>query len=118
MTDSVNVISICGSLRKGSYNAALARTAPKLAPADMSIAPAPPIGSFPLYNFDVQQSAGIPDAVNDLAAAIRKADGLLICTPEYNWSIPGVLKNAIDWLSRLKDQPFAGKPGALQSAAG
>jgi chromate reductase len=118
MTDLINVISICGSLRKGSYNAALARMAPKLAPAGMSIAPAPPIGSFPLYNFDVQESAGFPDAVNDLAGAIRKADGVLICTPEYNWSIPGVLKNAIDWLSRLKDQPFAGKPVALQSAAG
>jgi len=118
MTEPVNVISICGSLRKGSYNAALSRMAPKLAPAGMAIAPAPPIGGFPLYNFDVQESAGIPDAVNDLAAAIRKADGVLICTPEYNWSIPGVLKNAIDWLSRLKDQPFAGKPVALQSAAG
>jgi chromate reductase len=118
MTEPVNVISICGSLRKGSYNAALARMAPKLAPAGMSIAPAPPIGTFPLYDFDLQSSAGIPEAVNDLAAAIRKADGVLICTPEYNWSIPGVLKNAIDWLSRLKDQPFAAKPVALQSAAG
>jgi chromate reductase len=118
MTEPVNVISICGSLRKGSYNAALSRMAPKLAPPGMSIAPAPPIGAFPLYNFDVQESTGFPDAVNDLAGAIRKADGVLICTPEYNWSIPGVLKNAIDWLSRLKDQPFAGKPVALQSAAG
>ena len=118
MTEPVNVIAICGSLRKGSYNAALARTAPKLAPAGMSIAPAPPIGAFPLYNFDVQNSAGFPGPVNDLAAAIGAADGVLICTPEYNWSIPGVLKNAIDWISRLKDQPFAGKPVALQSAAG
>jgi chromate reductase, NAD(P)H dehydrogenase (quinone) len=118
MTEPVNVIAICGSLRKGSYNAALARTAPKLAPAGMSIVPAPPIGAFPLYNFDVQSSAGFPGPVNDLAAAIRAADGVLICTPEYNWSIPGVLKNAIDWISRLKDQPFAGKPVALQSAAG
>jgi chromate reductase, NAD(P)H dehydrogenase (quinone) len=118
MTEPVNVISICGSLRKGSYNAALSRMAPKLAPADMSIVPAPPIATFPLYNFDVQESTGFPDAVNDLAGAMRNADGVLICTPEYNWSIPGVLKNAIDWLSRLKDQPFAGKPVALQSAAG
>ena len=118
MTEPVNVIAICGSLRKGSYNAALARTAPKLAPAGMSIVPAPPIGAFPLYNFDIQNSAGFPGPVNDLAAAVRAADGVLICTPEYNWSIPGVLKNAIDWISRLKDQPFAGKPVALQSAAG
>jgi chromate reductase, NAD(P)H dehydrogenase (quinone) len=118
MTEPVNVIAICGSLRKGSYNAALARMAPKLAPTGMSIAPAPAIGAFPLYNFDVQNSTGFPGPVNDLAAAIRAADGVLICTPEYNWSIPGVLKNAIDWISRLKDQPFAGKPVALQSAAG
>jgi chromate reductase len=84
----------------------------------MRIAPAPSIGAFPLYDFDLQESSGFPAAANDLAAAIRQADGVLICTPEYNWSIPGVLKNAIDWVSRLKDQPFAGKPVALQSAAG
>ena len=117
MTEAVNVIVICGSLRKGSYNASLARMAPKLAPPGMSITPSPPIGDFPLYNHDIQSSAGFPPAVNDLADAMRAADGVLICTPEYNWSIPGGLKNAIDWASRLKDQPFAGKPVALQSAA-
>jgi chromate reductase len=117
MTEVVNVITICGSLRKGSYNAALARHAPKLAPAGMSITPSPPIGDFPLYNHDIQSSAGFPPAVNDLAAAMRAADGVLICTPEYNWSIPAPLKNAIDWLSRMKDQPFANKPMAFQSAA-
>jgi chromate reductase len=118
MTEIVNVLSICGSLRKGSFNAALARTAPKLAPPGMAVTPSPPIGEIPLYNHDIQASAGFPAPVSELAAAIRAADGLLICTPEYNWSVPGVLKNAIDWLSRTKDQPFAGKPVALQSAAG
>jgi chromate reductase len=113
----VNVIVICGSLRKGSYNAALARLAPKLAPGGMTIAPSPPIGDFPLYNFDTQSSAGFPAGVNELAAAMRSADGILICSPEYNWSIPAPLKNAIDWVSRMKDQPFANKPVALQSAA-
>jgi chromate reductase len=117
VTDPVNVIVICGSLRKGSYNAALARTAPKLAPAGMSITPAPPIGDLPLYNFDIQSSSGFPAAANDLAAAMRAADGILICSPEYNWSIPAPLKNAIDWVSRMKDQPFANKPVGLQSAA-
>jgi chromate reductase len=117
VTDPVNVIVICGSLRKGSYNAALARTAPKLAPAGMSIMPAPPIGDLPLYNFDIQSSSGFPAAANDLAAAMRAADGILICSPEYNWSIPAPLKNAIDWVSRMKDQPFANKPVAFQSAA-
>jgi len=117
MADVVNVIVICGSLRKGSYNASLARTAPKLAPPGMSITPAPPIGDFPLYNFDVQSGAGFPPPVVALADAMRAADGVLICTPEYNWSIPAPLKNAVDWVSRMKDQPFANKPVALQSAA-
>jgi len=117
MTEAVKVIAICGSLRKNSYNAALARLAPKLAPAGMSITPSPPIGDFPLYNFDIQSSAGFPAPVNELAAAMRAADGILICSPEYNWSIPAPLKNAIDWVSRMKDQPFANKPVAFQSAA-
>jgi chromate reductase len=117
MTEAVNVIVICGSLRKGSYNAALARTAPKLAPPGMAIAPAPPIGDFPLYNHDVQSGTGFPAPVVALADAMRTADGVLICTPEYNWSIPAPLKNAVDWVSRMKDQPFANKPVALQSAA-
>jgi chromate reductase len=118
MAETVNVITICGSLRKGSYNAALARLAPKLAPPGMSITAGPPIGDIPLYNFDVQSSTGIPEPVNTLAAAIRAADGVLLCTPEYNFSISGVLKNAIDWLSRFKDQPFFEKPVAIQSASG
>jgi chromate reductase, NAD(P)H dehydrogenase (quinone) len=117
MAETVNVIVLCGSLRKGSYNAALARLAPKLAPPGMTITPAPPIGDIPLYNFDIQSSTGIPAPANALIAAIRAADGVLICSPEYNWSIPGTLKNAIDWVSRPKDQPFARKPVAIQSAA-
>jgi len=117
MTDQVKVVSICGSLRKGSFSAALARLAPTLAPPGMAVTAAPPIDTFPLYNHDVQDASGFPAAANDLAAAIRAADGVLICAPEYNWSIPGVLKNAIDWVSRMKDQPFAMKPVAIQSAA-
>jgi chromate reductase, NAD(P)H dehydrogenase (quinone) len=117
MADPVKVVCICGSLRRKSFNAALARQAPALAPPGMSIVAAPPLDAFPLYNHDLQESGGFPGPVNDLAAAIRAADGVLICSPEYNWSIPGVLKNAIDWVSRMKDQPFAGKPVAIQSAA-
>src|ERR1700759_52031 len=117
MADQVNVVSICGSLRKGSFNAALARLAPKLAPPGMAITPAPSLDTFPLYNHDVQDASGFPAAANELAAAIRAADGVLICSPEYNWSFPGVLKNAIDWVSRMKEQPFAMKPVAIQSAA-
>jgi chromate reductase len=116
-THPLSVLSICGSLRKGSFNAALQRTLPELAPAGLAIESLKGVGDLPLYNADVQE-AGFPQPVTDMGAAIRKADGLIFCTPEYNYSIPGVLKNAIDWLSRLKDQPFAGKPVLLQSASG
>jgi chromate reductase len=113
----LNVISICGSLRKKSYNAMLARALPALAPEGMSIKPAPSFAEFPIYNFDMQTEKGIPAAVTALSEAIRAADGVVIVSPEYNFSIPGGLKNAIDWLSRVKDQPFGGKPVAIQSAS-
>jgi len=112
-----SVLTICGSLRKGSYNAMLQRALPALAPAGMTLKPAPSFAEFPLYNADIQNTSGFPAAVNTLADAIRAADGVIIITPEYNYSIPGGLKNAIDWVSRVPNQPFAGKPVALQSAA-
>src|ERR1700722_15490607 len=118
MADTLNVVSICGSLRKGSYNAALARALPSLAPVHMAITPAPPWDKMPIYNFDIQNSSGIPAEVDLWADAIRAADGIVIVSPEYNWGIPGGLKNAIDWVSRLKDVPFKEKPVALQSCAG
>jgi chromate reductase len=114
----LDVLVICGSLRKGSYNAALARTLPALAPGGMKLRDAPSFASFPLYNFDIQEATGFPPEVTAWADAIRRAAGLIIVSPEYNWSIPGGLKNAIDWVSRMKDQPFKDKPVALQSAAG
>jgi chromate reductase len=117
MATSLNVISICGSLRKGSFNGIVQRALPKLAPQGMTITPAPSFAEFPLYNADIQNSTGFPDAVTRLADAIRAADGVIFCTPEYNFTIPGGLKNAIDWVSRLQNQPFAGKPVALQSAS-
>jgi chromate reductase len=105
-----------GSLRKGSYNAAIARALPGLAPAGVTIAPLGSVGDFPLYNRDVQEK-GFPAPVTAMADAIRAADGVILVTPEYNHSVPGVLKNAIDWLSRLPNQPFAGKNVAMQSAS-
>ena len=114
---TLNILSICGSLRKGSFNAIVQRALPSLAPEGMTIKPAPSFAEFPLYNADVQNSTGFPPAVNILADAIRAADGVIFCTPEYNFTIPGGLKNAIDWVSRLQNQPFAGKPVALQSAS-
>jgi chromate reductase, NAD(P)H dehydrogenase (quinone) len=116
-SDKLNVLVICGSLRKGSYNAALTRALPELAPPEMKLVTAPPFEKFPLYNADVQSASGFPGPSEDLAAAIRAADGVLFVTPEYNWSMPGALKNAIDWVSRMKEQPFEGKPVAIQSCS-
>lgn len=113
---ALQVVSLLGSLRKGSFNAMLARTLPALAPADMKITAAPSVGDFPLYNADIQ-AEGFPAPVTAMAAAMAAADGVIIVTPEYNYSVPGVLKNAIDWVSRLFPQPFAGKPVALESAS-
>src|ERR1700730_5923482 len=118
MTDKqLDVLVICGSLRKGSYNAALARTLPSLAPPGMRLRAAPGCVGLPLYDFDQHQAGGIHPIATAWADAIRSADAVIIVSPEYNWSIPGGLKNAIDWGSRMKDQPFALKPVALQSAA-
>src|SRR5258708_30155122 len=83
----------------------------------MKLVMAPTRGTFALYNADVQDASGFPAPTEDLAAAIRAADGVLFVTPEYNWSMPGALKNAIDWLSRMKEQPFKDKRVGIQSAS-
>jgi chromate reductase len=103
----LHFVVMVGSLRKGSFNAAIARALPALAPEGVTIEPLPSVGEFPLYNHDLQDK-GFPPIVITTAEAIRKADGVILVTPEYNHSIPGVLKNAIDWISRLPNQPFAG----------
>ena len=113
----LDVLVICGSLRKGSYNAALARTLPALAPPGLKLRPAPPFDKMPIYNHDIQDTTGFPAEANAWADAIRSADAVIIVSPEYNWSIPGGLKNAIDWVSRMKEQPFKDKPVVLQSAS-
>ena len=110
------LVSICGSLRKGSFNAAVERALPELAPDGLLVTALPGIGDFPLYNADIQDQ-GFPEPVTEMANAIRKADGVVFVSPEYNYSVPGVLKNAIDWISRLKEQPFANKPVLIQSAS-
>ena len=110
----ITVLGICGSLRAGSYNKAALRTAIELKPLGMTIETAD-IGSFPLYNEDVR-AQGFPPRVERFRRQIVAADGLLFVTPEYNYSISGVLKNAIDWASRPPDQPFAGKPVAIMGA--
>ncbi len=117
MAGKLNVLSICGSLRKGSLNAMVERALPGLAPEGMSITPAPPYGQLPIYNFDIQHEKGIPADVITLSNAILAADGVVIVSAEYNFTIPSGLKNAIDWLSRIKEpSPFTNKPFAIQSA--
>jgi chromate reductase, NAD(P)H dehydrogenase (quinone) len=112
----LHFVTLLGSLRKASYNAAVARALPDLAPAGVTIRPLSSVGEFPLYNADIQ-AEGFPAPALAMGEAIAKADGLIIVTPEYNYSVPGCLKNAIDWLSRLPVQPFAGKPVAIQSGS-
>ncbi|HEX3403232.1 MAG TPA: NADPH-dependent FMN reductase [Acetobacteraceae bacterium] len=117
MSDSgtVRILGIAGSLRHGSFNAATLRAAQELAPAGMTIERFD-IAPIPHYNEDVRQQ-DFPASVEGLRARIKAADGLLIVTPEYNYSIPGVLKNAIDWASRPPEQPFDGKPIGLMGAS-
>jgi len=112
------ILGIAGSLRSGSYNAALLRAAVQLAPAGTTIEVAS-IRGIPLYDADVE-AQGIPAAVLELKEKIVAADALLLVTPEYNNSIPGVFKNAIDWLSRPPaDAPrvFANRPVTLIGAS-
>lgn len=113
------IIGVAGSLRQASFNAALLRAATGLMPAGATLVPGT-IAGIPLYDGDREAADGLPPAVQALKEAIAQADGLILATPEYNGSIPGVLKNAVDWLSRppadLK-RVFGGKPVALIGAS-
>lgn len=113
------LVGFSGSLRKGSFNASLLRAAVAAMPGGSRLQ-VMSIAAFPLYNGDDEAAHGIPAEVTALKEAIAAADGLLIATPEYNNSIPGVTKNALDWLTRPPaDIPrvFAGKPVALIGAS-
>ena len=113
------LIGLSGSLRRGSFNTALLRIAAGLAPEGVEIS-VRTLHGIPLYDGDLESAQGIPQSVADLKDAVAAADGLLLATPEYNNSIPGVFKNAIDWLSRPgSDIPrvFGNKPVALLGAS-
>jgi chromate reductase, NAD(P)H dehydrogenase (quinone) len=111
----IKVLGICGSLRKGSFNRMALRVAQELAPAGMKVDVAD-ISAFPLHNEDVR-AQGFPPPVQTFRDQIAAADALLFVTPEYNYSMAGVLKNAIDWASRPPNQPFDGKPVAIMGAS-
>jgi chromate reductase len=114
---ALNVLALSGSLRERSYNTALLREAGRLAPAGMTIDIAS-IRDIPLYDADVE-ARGFPAPVTTLSDRVKSADALLIATPEYNFSIPGVLKNVIDWLSRPPlDAALVRKPVAIVGAGG
>lgn len=113
------LVGLSGSLRAASFNTGLLRAAAELVPDGSSLAVATPEG-IPLYNADLEREAGMPEAVERLKAQIIAADALVIATPEYNNGIPGVLKNAIDWLSRPPSdmaRVFAGRPVAVIGAS-
>jgi chromate reductase, NAD(P)H dehydrogenase (quinone) len=113
----MKILGICGSVRKGSFNRGLLRAAQELAPEGVEIA-IYDIDDIPPYDADVD-STKRPDSVLRLKQAIADADALLIASPEYNASFPGVLKNAIDWASRpLAETPLMNKPAAVMGASG
>jgi chromate reductase len=111
----MKIAGISGSLRRRSYNSALLRTAGELLPEGVSL-DILRIDDLPFYNEDVRE-AGVPEAAQRFRSAVAAADAVLIVTPEYNFSIPGVLKNAIDWASRPPQQSFDNKPVALMGAS-
>jgi len=111
----LEIVGIAGSLRAGSYNRALLRAAAEVAPAGMRVEIAD-LRPLPLYDGDTE-AAGLPPAVAELKARVRAADALLVVTPEYNYSVPGVLKNALDWLSRGADSALVGRAAGIMGAS-
>ena len=116
MGQHIKIVGLSGSLRRGSYNSALLRLAPQVLP-DNATLELLSLADVPFYNGDVE-AQGMPFEVAQMRARIGTADALLISTPEYNSSVPAVLKNAIDWASRGPDSPLAGKTAALMGGGG
>ena len=116
MSEPIKLVAFCGSLRKASFNRMALNAFIERVPAGTSVQTVE-IGDWPLYDADIQ-AKGFPDKVQAAQKAMLAADGLVLVSPEYNYGISGVLKNAIDWLSRMTPQPFAAKPTAMFGASG
>ena len=115
MNRQIMILGFAGSLRKGSYNKAILRAALELSPEDAKNEIFD-LEGIPPYNMDLENR--MPERVKEFKAKIRAADAILIATPEHNYSVPGVLKNAIDWASRpYGDNSFEGKPVGIMSAS-
>jgi len=115
MPDVLQVLAIAGSLRRDSFNRRLLHAVATRAPVGLSVSVYDELSSVPLFNEDLE-AGGAPDGVARLHAAVLRADGILIATPEYNQSIPAVTKNFVDWLSRREPDALAGKPVAIMGA--
>jgi chromate reductase len=116
MADSITIFGIAGSIRGNSFNRAVLRSARILVPDGTELDVFDDLAEVPPFNEDNEQSP--PHVVSDMKARIRRADAVLFVTPEYNYSVPGVLKNAIDWASRpYGDSAWEGKPTAIMSAS-
>lgn len=114
---TVKILGISGSLRRASFNTMVLHAASRLVPDGVEFEVFDRLREIPPYDDDVRLESGFPPAVDALRETIRAADALLIASPEYNYSVPGILKNAIDWASRAPDQPFADKPVAIMGAS-
>jgi chromate reductase len=118
-TGAVRVLGIAGSLRRASMNRALLHAAIRLAPPALEIREFEGLGEIPLYNADIDTDEQRPEIVAGLKTQIAAADAVLLVTPEYNWGVPGVLKNALDWASRPGFKSvLAGKPAGMMGASG
>ena len=115
----VHVLILAGSLRKGSLNHRLAELAGKAAAAAGATTDLTRIEEFdaPMYDGDLEQESGIPDGAKEFCTRLKTADAVMISSPEYNASMPAVLKNLIDWVSRFRPQPFNGRQALLMSAS-
>lgn len=112
------VLTLCGSLREGSFNRALLAAARELAPEGLVLEAGTDLGTLPFYNPDID-GEDPPPVATEFRRALRRVDGLIIATPEYNFGVPGAVKNAIDWGSRpVKDPPITGLPTLLLGASG